>query len=217
LLTLLSGLLLVATAGAARAGEPLSYDTHIKPFVARYCVECHNAKRARAGVNLESYQAMMKTSKRKSVIPGKPDDSLFLMTLEGKSVEMPPRKSRQPTPEEVTMVRDWIEAGAKEAAGTKGELVPRDGQALRTWLAALTTRRRSFVPQGKLQLARLTSAGRAAGLPGARPEWAARVDTARWNGRSGSPAQADAAETVGQACPARSADGSCIRSGVGLG
>ena len=49
------------------------------------------------------------------VIPGNPDASKVMRTLEGRGKQMPPRKhALQPTKEEVRRVRDWIAAGAPD-------------------------------------------------------------------------------------------------------
>ena len=102
-------------AGSARAETP-QFSKHIQPFLKTYCVECHNSKKAKARVNLESYAAMMSAARRgqKMVVPGEPDKSRLLHTLEGKAKQMPPRKyAHQPTTKEVGLLREWIAAGAK--------------------------------------------------------------------------------------------------------
>src|SRR6267143_1621978 len=35
------------------AQEKPSYAKHVRPFLAKYCLECHNAKTAKLGLNLE--------------------------------------------------------------------------------------------------------------------------------------------------------------------
>ena len=101
--------------GSARAEMP-QFSKHVQPFLKTYCVECHNGQRAKGRVNLESYEVMMKASRRgqKMVVPGEPDNSRLLHTLEGKAKQMPPRKyAHQPTTKEVALLREWIAAGAK--------------------------------------------------------------------------------------------------------
>ena len=51
---------------------------------------------------------------RKAVIPGSPDDSRLLMTMEGKAKAMPPRGKPRPKAEEVKRLREWIAAGAPD-------------------------------------------------------------------------------------------------------
>ena len=46
-------LLLVATAPAA-ADDPPSYARQVRPFLAKYCSECHSGEHPKAGLNLET-------------------------------------------------------------------------------------------------------------------------------------------------------------------
>jgi hypothetical protein len=84
-------------------------------------------RRAKAHVNLESYEAMMQATRKGQalIVPGEPDKSRLLHTLEGKAKQMPPRKyAYQPTAEEASLLREWTAAGAKkdsDAGGKSGE------------------------------------------------------------------------------------------------
>lgn len=100
-----------------------SFAKDIQPFLNKYCVECHKGREAKAGVNLESFQGLMKGDKkgRAMVIPGNPDTSRLIHTMDGRAKQMPPKKSPQPTAQEVARVRAWIKAGAKDdSKGTVG-------------------------------------------------------------------------------------------------
>ena len=126
--------LIVALAFSSRlhAAAP-HYAKDIEPFLKTYCVSCHKGNKAKARVNLESYEAMMKATRRgqKMVVPGEPDNSRLLHTLEGKAKRMPPRKyQHQPKREEITLLREWIAAGAKvDAKKDKKETLPDDKPA----------------------------------------------------------------------------------------
>jgi Planctomycete cytochrome C len=120
-------LALLGMCGQAYSADPPSFSKDIKPFLARYCVECHNAQKAKAGVNLESYQAIMKGDKkgRFLIVAGQADNSRLLHTMEGKAKPMPPRKFKlQPTAGEVARVRAWIQAGAKDDSNQRSQVVP---------------------------------------------------------------------------------------------
>src|SRR5262245_57712755 len=114
----LAGLVLsgLGTPQALAAAPAPSYTKEIKLFLSNYCVECHQGNKAKAGVTLDTYQALMKGDRRgrSLVVPGKPDNSRLMHTMEGKAKPMPPKKSQQPTAQEIAKVRAWIVAGAKD-------------------------------------------------------------------------------------------------------
>src|SRR4051812_25211412 len=110
------GLLLALTAAPTWAAqESPSYARHVKPFFAKYCLECHNSKEAKSGLNLETYHGLRAGGKTGPVVaPGKADDSPLVLQLEGKDTpRMPPKTAKQPKPAEVAQVRAWVAAGAK--------------------------------------------------------------------------------------------------------
>jgi len=108
---------LIAPASIAFAGDAPapSYAKEVAPFFKKYCVECHNSDKAKAGYNLETYDGLIREAKkgRKAIVPNDPDASRALQCLEGNAKQMPPRKSAQPDKKEIKIVRDWIAAGAK--------------------------------------------------------------------------------------------------------
>ncbi|HVS36496.1 MAG TPA: c-type cytochrome domain-containing protein, partial [Gemmataceae bacterium] len=114
-------LAILVASPAAFAAEPPSYSKQIRPFLARYCSECHNAKEFKGGLNLESYAALMEGGLHGPVlVAGKADDSRIVGQVEGKmKPTMPPKKAtRRPMPEEVAVLRAWIDAGAADDGGS---------------------------------------------------------------------------------------------------
>ena len=55
---------------------------------------------------------------RPLVVPGKSDQSWLILSLKGRHV-MPPKKSPQPTPDEIDRVVAWIDAGAIDDSQAK--------------------------------------------------------------------------------------------------
>jgi hypothetical protein len=107
----------LAWAGAASAAEdapaPPSFAKDVKPFLSSYCMNCHNAARARAGVSVETFADLTAPGRRGMLVAaGKPDDSRLLAVLTGRGRHMPPGRSPQPNGDEIAKVRDWIKAGA---------------------------------------------------------------------------------------------------------
>jgi mono/diheme cytochrome c family protein len=98
-------------AKSADAPAP-TFAKEVKPFLQNYCISCHGANKPKAGINLESYDKLINGGKSLVKI-GKPDDSRLCQVCEGKGKPMPPKKSKQPTADEIKSVRAWIADGAK--------------------------------------------------------------------------------------------------------
>ena len=47
-------------ATTAAAQQPPSFAKQVRPLLARYCLECHNAKESKGDLNLETFAALMK-------------------------------------------------------------------------------------------------------------------------------------------------------------
>jgi WD40 repeat protein len=97
-------------------GQSPSYARQVKPFLARYCLECHNASTTKGDLDLETLKGLMRGGKDGPVVvPGKPDDSRLVLLPEHKAKPaMPPRKARQPQASEVAVLRAWVAAGARD-------------------------------------------------------------------------------------------------------
>jgi hypothetical protein len=133
----------------ADAQQAPSYAKQVRPFLARYCLSCHNATKLEGGLDLESYKTLRDGGAHGEVIvPGKADDSRLVLMVEGKrKPTMPPQKVTQPKPDEIGVLRAWVDAGAKDDSAsvvvTLPELKPR--VAVRPPVTALAYR-----PDGKL-------------------------------------------------------------------
>ncbi len=113
-LTLLAAFVVIVSRVASAA--PPTYSADIKPFTARYCLECHNHEEPKGGLNLETYKSLLDGGDNGPVLtPGKADASRIVRLVEHKDKPfMPPKKAKQPRPEEIALLRAWIDAGAKE-------------------------------------------------------------------------------------------------------
>ena len=95
--------------GVTLAGPP-SYSRQIAPIFRSRCSECHGPGEPEAGLDLTTYETVMKGSEYGTVIEaGDADGSLLIeMVTAG---EMP--QDQDPLPaEEIALLRAWIEAGA---------------------------------------------------------------------------------------------------------
>src|SRR5687767_1521158 len=122
----LCGLGLLAVPVSAFAQETPSYARHVRPFLARYCSECHNPRSHKAGLDLDSFKALMEGSDNGPVVvAGKASESRLVTLVNGKEKPvMPPPKSRsRPTKAEIARLEAWVNAGAKDdSAFVKVEL-----------------------------------------------------------------------------------------------
>ena len=114
-----AGLTPIAVATLTRTA-PVSYEKDVAPIVSAKCRVCHEGKNLEGDYDMGTYAALMKGGKRgaKVVVPGKADAS-FLWTSSSHRVKpiMPPKSESNPlTPEEVAVLKLWIDQGAKGPA-----------------------------------------------------------------------------------------------------
>jgi WD40 repeat protein len=101
---------------------PVLYDKEIEPFLVNKCAVCHSDNIKEGKLDLGSYEGLMKGGKRgQAIVPGKSGDSL-LVKLVGRTEKkfMPPQGEEPLTPEELALLKLWIDQGAK-APTTKRE------------------------------------------------------------------------------------------------
>jgi WD40 repeat protein len=145
MITRLSLLVALLAPGLLAAAEPHGYGGQVRPFLMRYCVECHNSKEAKSGLNLETYAGLRAGGEHGAALsPGKADESRIVRMVEGKAgPKMPPKKARQPAPSEVGILREWVNAGAKDDGSSVATVLSpiRPRVAVRAPVAALAYRR----------------------------------------------------------------------------
>lgn len=101
--------------------DPVSYDKEVEPIFYKRCVTCHSGSVKESRFDIASYEGLIKGGKRgTSITPGKSDTSLLykLVTRQQKPY-MPPRGEEPITPEEIAVVKLWIDQGAKAPTGTR--------------------------------------------------------------------------------------------------
>ncbi|GIW79355.1 MAG: hypothetical protein KatS3mg105_1162 [Gemmatales bacterium] len=101
--------------------EPVLYDKDIEPIFVKKCLYCHSGNVKEGKFDMGTYESLMKGGKRgKAIIPGNSKKSL-LVQLAGKtkSPRMPPRKEKPLTPEELALIKLWIDQGAKAPTGVR--------------------------------------------------------------------------------------------------
>jgi WD40 repeat protein len=105
--------------------DPVTYDKDVEPIFVKKCFTCHSGKITKSKLDLGSYSGLMKGGKRgPTVIAGDADKSL-LYRVAGKvgMLTMPPEDEGDPmTPEELALVKLWIDQGAKAPSGVREKI-----------------------------------------------------------------------------------------------
>ncbi len=102
--------------------ETVDFGREIFPFLKQNCLACHNTTKAKAGLNLETPDLMKKGGDTgPAVEPGKGATSLLFTTAAHiEDPTMPPEKNtskaRNLTPDELALLKLWIDQGAKGGA-----------------------------------------------------------------------------------------------------
>lgn len=102
---------------AAKQGVTFAAD--IKPLMEKSCVDCHGAKKQKAGLRLDSLEATVHGGDDGPVFEvGKSEFSLLVSNVARLGIEddwMPPIDDEHPplTADEAALIRAWIDQGAK--------------------------------------------------------------------------------------------------------
>ena len=111
--------LLAAVVSSLGCTQQVSFARNVLPVLHEKCVECHKEGGdgyAKSGLNLETYEGLMKGTKFGPIIkPGSSVDSTLVILIEHKahsSINMP--HGKDPLPEEqVKLIKQWVDQGAK--------------------------------------------------------------------------------------------------------
>ena len=131
LLPSLLPLLLLATPAFAQAGPLPDYLKTIKPILAERCYSCHGALQQKAGLRVDTAAAIRDSG---TIVPGKSAESTLIFHLLGEEdyERMPPPSEGEAlTAEQVKLVKQWIDAGAKGPATEEPDPDPRQHWAFR--------------------------------------------------------------------------------------
>jgi formylglycine-generating enzyme required for sulfatase activity/mono/diheme cytochrome c family protein len=110
----------VADMPSATAAEKVSFSRDIKPLFEAHCLKCHGGKKPKGGLSLESRAQAFEEDEM--IVPGKPDASVLfeLCALpEGDDDVMPPTKEGLLNKDQIQLLKNWIQQGAKWPAKVK--------------------------------------------------------------------------------------------------
>lgn len=120
--------ILLATSMVGVAKEPESdYQRHVKPLLKERCFACHGALKQQSGLRLDTGAAIRRGGEGgPAITAGKAAESLLIerITETEPSLRMPP-EGKPLTPEQIALIRAWIEAGATTPENEQPEEDPR--------------------------------------------------------------------------------------------
>ncbi len=100
---------------------PVDYLKEIDPILVKKCAFCHSGNVKENKFDVSSYETLMKGGKNgKAIVPGKSAESP-LARQAGKIEKplMPPKTEEPLTPQELAIIKLWIDQGAMPPTGTK--------------------------------------------------------------------------------------------------
>lgn len=103
--------LLGATTFAAEHSSKF-FETRVEPILNKRCLPCHNEELKSGELSFANRESALRGGRRgPAIVPGKPDASLMIATLNHKGdLQMPPGP---PLPaKEVSILKEWIKRGA---------------------------------------------------------------------------------------------------------
>ncbi|MEO6787627.1 MAG: DUF1549 domain-containing protein [Chthoniobacteraceae bacterium] len=112
-------LLIPAAAFAAQlpppADRPVDFVQDIQPLFEAACVKCHAKGKDKGGLSIETREALLKGGDtREAVVPGDSGKSLMVELVASTDPDsVMPKKGAKWTPEQVGLLRAWIDQGAK--------------------------------------------------------------------------------------------------------
>src|SRR5947199_886128 len=97
-------------------GDRVQFSRDIRPILNQNCVPCHGGVRQKNGVSFIYREEALGTGKsgRRTIVPGKPDDSELIARVSSKNPEARmPYHGPPLTQQQIELLRQWIKEGAK--------------------------------------------------------------------------------------------------------
>lgn len=101
--------------------DAVAYEKDVEPVLVKKCFFCHSGNVKEAKFDMSSYEALMKGGRHgRPVVPGKAGESLlYLAAGKTKRPYMPPKTEEPLIPEELAVIKLWIDQGAKAPTGVR--------------------------------------------------------------------------------------------------
>ncbi len=113
-------------AEAETAPAVVSYHTQIKPIFQAHCQGCHQPAKSIGDYVMTEFSLLTKggESTLAAIVPGKPDDSYLIEQITPDNGEALMPKGKAPlSPEQIELVRSWIQQGAHNDTPASAEVV----------------------------------------------------------------------------------------------
>ncbi|WP_395745531.1 c-type cytochrome domain-containing protein [Prosthecobacter sp.] len=122
-----------APAPAPAGGEKLVFQDVILPILTAKCNKCHSEEKSKGDLRMDTYEMAMKGGENGSnFVAGNLKDSLSIsriMLPDSDDEHMPPDGKDQLTPEEIALLKWWVEQGASGTQKVKDAKFPAELQA----------------------------------------------------------------------------------------
>ena len=114
-------ILVIGQTDTLQAAETqLNYSKQIAPLFRKYCESCHNVDDPEGKFAIDSYSSLLKGGKHgPALLPGDSKSSRLIRMVKGEAKPvMPPEDSGEKlNPEEIALLVEWIDQGAKGPSG----------------------------------------------------------------------------------------------------
>src|SRR5881275_1622325 len=96
------------------AARKVDFAKEIKPIFESSCIKCHGRGRTKGDLSIESRETLLKGGETgPAIIPGKSEESRLIELVSGLDPDtVMPQKGKRLTPEQVGLLRAWIDQGA---------------------------------------------------------------------------------------------------------
>src|SRR6185312_1304713 len=97
------------------AERPVEFAKDIKPLFESSCIQCHAKGKTKGGLSLETRDSFLKGGDSgPAAVPGQSAKSLIVKLVSGIDPDdQMPKKGKKWTPDQVALLRAWIDQGAK--------------------------------------------------------------------------------------------------------
>jgi mono/diheme cytochrome c family protein len=97
------------------ANHRIDFSKEIRPIFEASCIKCHGRGKDKGGLRIDTRETLFKGGDSGAVIlPGKSADSLLIALVQGfDSDSVMPKKGSRLTPEQIGVLRAWIDQGAQ--------------------------------------------------------------------------------------------------------